>query len=406
MPWYLGVMLTVFIPLIVVNAYLVWKLAKAGSEQFDIPGRRLVYGLSVGLMILQFLPIAASLTYWISGRVGMQAFSGENRLIDILLVYPFWTTLIITIQTALLLLAWDIARIVATKLLRRPRQSWDAWNKRVTFGGTVVVVVYSIVTVVLQTTSPVIRRHDIPLPSRFSGLDGVRILHLSDVQGDGRTDREEVESFVRIANELKPDLVMNSGDIVTSGDAYIETTSAALGGLEARFGRFAAVGDHDIFSGNKQKVLASMRASNHTMLEDTSIVIHANNTAIALTFVTYTYPQKPEPGELDTLLTQSDSLYRILLVHQPAMPLVSMAAEKKVNLLLAGHTHGGGVAFGIPWLGKLAPASFETRYVSGLYRVEDMFVYVTNGLGFTLAPIRFNAPIEITLLTLRAGGIP
>jgi predicted MPP superfamily phosphohydrolase len=66
-----------------------------------------------------------------------------------------------------------------------------------------------------------------------------------------------------------------------------------------------------------------------------------------LSFVTYTYPQRPTAAKLDSVLALPDSVYRVLLVHQPAMPLVRQASEKGYNLFLAGHTHGGGVSFGL-----------------------------------------------------------
>jgi len=78
-----------------------------------------------------------------------------------------------------------------------------------------------------------------------------------------------------------------------------------------------------------------------------------------------------------------------------------LARNEGYNLLVAGHTHGGGVAFGIPGLFLWAPASFESSFVSGLFHLGSLDLIVTNGLGLTLAPVRFHAPAEIVLITLR-----
>jgi predicted MPP superfamily phosphohydrolase len=80
--------------------------------------------------------------------------------------------------------------------------------------------------------------------------------------------------------------------------------------------------------------------------------------------------------------------------------LVKHAEENDYDLFLAGHTHGGQIAFPLPGF-LLTGSSFETPYVSGFYRAGSMLVSVTNGLGLTLAPVRYNAPAEITLITLR-----
>ncbi len=402
MPWYLGVLLTVFVPLVILNTYVGVKVSRALTGAFALRPRRTALSIAGILVLLNSLPIVAFITYGVAGRPAMDAFAGENQLVDLILVYPFWATLVVIVQLAILLFIWDIIRFIAVKALKRPAAVLANANRKLTLGLAAAVILITLPTLYVQTNIPRINEQTIPIPSRFSDLDGLRILHISDVQGDGRTDKAQVEEFVRIGNELAPDLVMNSGDIVTTGDAYIDQTAEALGELRAPIGKFAAVGDHDIFSGNKQKVLQAVRAADHTMLEDTSIYMAYRQTTIGLTFVTYTYRQRPSDAALDTLLSLPDSVYRILLVHQPAMSLMERAVSREYDLVLAGHTHGGGVAFGLPGLGFLAPASFETRYVSGLFHEGSTYINVTTGLGFTLAPVRFNAPIEMSLLTLRA----
>jgi predicted MPP superfamily phosphohydrolase len=94
----------------------------------------------------------------------------------------------------------------------------------------------------------------------------------------------------------------------------------------------------------------------------------------------------------------SDGDLKILLVHQPAETLVEFSRRNGYDLFLAGHSHGGGVAFGIPGLFLLSPARLESRYVSGFYNGGSMLISVTNGIGMTLAPVRFHAQSEISVL--------
>jgi predicted MPP superfamily phosphohydrolase len=404
MPWFLSVLLTVFVPLVVVHTYVGIRLVRALVAWRSWPRRtvrRWVHGTQLALNLF---PVVALLTFWISGRQGMGVFNGESVVADLVLVYPFWFGLVIVAQVAFLLLIWDCARLLAIFVFRADRERWRRWNRNVLLIGSAAVALYTIPATIRHTFFPRVSRYDISVDERFRALDGLKILQISDVQGDGRTTSDRVRRFVQMGNDLGADLVINCGDFVTSGEKYISSTVAELTSLRGSVGTFAVVGDHDIFSGIKAMVLEEVRATGITMLEDTSIVIQHNGIGIALTFVTYTYPQRPDSLVLDRAMTLSDSLFRIVLVHQPAIPLVHKAAEKQYDLFLAGHTHGGGVAFGLPILGYIAPASFETRYVSGLYTVGKMIVSVTNGLGFTLAPIRYNAPIELTLLTLRATG--
>jgi predicted MPP superfamily phosphohydrolase len=79
---------------------------------------------------------------------------------------------------------------------------------------------------------------------------------------------------------------------------------------------------------------------------------------------------------------------------------VELAAERDYDLLVAGHTHGGQIVFPLPGF-LLTGSSFETKYVTGFYDVKSMMVSINNGLGLTLAPIRYLAPAEVTLIVLR-----
>jgi predicted MPP superfamily phosphohydrolase len=136
-------------------------------------------------------------------------------------------------------------------------------------------------------------------------------------------------------------------------------------------------------------------------VEDSTVFLTVRSTPVALTVVTYTYSQRPTRDRLLQASRGTDGAFEIFLVHQPAAALIDFARAKGYNLFLAGHTHGGGIAFGIPGLFLVAPATFESRFVSGFHKVGDMLVSVTNGLGFTLAPIRYHAPAEITVLQLK-----
>ncbi|MCU0452106.1 MAG: metallophosphoesterase [Bacteroidetes bacterium] len=397
------VQLTVFLPLVLLNIYAGGKLARALEAFARWPlsrARRIVYAV---LAVLNALPLVAFLVYWLQGRRAMLWFSGESLWVDAVLVYPFWTILVILVQLAIVFLAWDFVGLVL-RLIGKPDR--DAWRRRThafSVWAWIVVSVYSIATIIADTSQARVDRLDVVLPVEAASLDGFRILQISDVQGDGRTTERKISRFIEQALALEPDLVLNGGDIVTGGTDYIASTARLLGKLTAPYGHICAVGDHDIFS-DKSMVVTELRRNGIVVADDTSFVIDTDRGSIGLTLVTYTYRQRPDPATVDSLLNENGVPFRILLLHQPNKEIVENASADSIDLVLAGHTHGGGVAFGIPGIALLAPASFESPYVSGAYRVGHTVVNVTNGLGFTLAPIRFHAPLEMTLITLRAPG--
>lgn len=401
MPWMVMMQLTLFVPLLVLNIYAGGKLARALAA---IAGwslsnsRKAVFGV---LALLNALPPVAFLVYWTQGRRAMIAFSGESAWIDAILVYPFWTVLVILVQLTIIFLLWDIVSLVLRLVRRVDRDAWRRRTYAFTVWAWIVISVYSVATIIVETSSARVDRLDVVLPAEASSLDGFRILQISDVQGDGRTDTTKIRRFIEQARTLEPDVILNGGDIVTGGTDYIESTARMLGQLTAPYGHIMSVGDHDIFS-NKTMVVDALRRNGIVVADDTSFVLQTDRGAIGLTLVTYTYRQRATFSTVDSLLNGHRAPYRILLLHQPNREIVQNAAEDSVDLVLAGHTHGGGIAFGIPGLALLAPATFESPYVSGDYQVGRTVVNVTNGLGFTLAPIRFHAPLEMTLITLRA----
>jgi predicted MPP superfamily phosphohydrolase len=222
---------------------------------------------------------------------------------------------------------------------------------------------------------------------------------IADVQGDERTSPEYIRELVDKANSLQPDMILFGGDVVTSGSEYIESTIGVLSNLKARSAKIAVIGDHDMFSG-KQAIVEGMNRAGFVVLEDSSIKMTVNRTPVLVTGLVYTYRQRPSSDLLSKALDNRNDSYKILLVHQPREELVHYANERGYHLFTAGHTHGGAIAFGIPGIFLFAPSRFETKFFTGFYEVGGMLVSVTNGLGHTLAPIRFQAPAEITLVQL------
>ncbi len=400
MPWTLAFTLVVFAPLAGINIYVGRTLVRALTLLTSWNRKALGWIIVFLLIIVNLLPLVFLGAYLSAGRAAVPTFAGEVAAVDLFLTYPFWIALVISVQLFVLFGLIDIAGFV---LKRLAPSLMTSWNRRIPAAIVCVacaVSMYTVITVVRDTWTVRIVEQEVSLPPQFKSLSGFRIAQISDVQGDGRTTPEVLRDYVARVNSLRPDLVLFAGDIVTSGTRYIDSTAAILGDLSARYGSIAAIGDHDIFS-RKSMVLEALARAGVPVVEDSTLAIGPDSARIAITVVTYTYPQRPTNGRIAQIMSAEEDMYRILLVHQPAELLVDVAARRGYQLFLAGHTHGGGISFGIPGLFLIAPAIAESRYVSGFYRVGDLMVSVTNGLGFTLAPIRYHAPAEIVMITLR-----
>jgi predicted MPP superfamily phosphohydrolase len=400
MPWTLAFALVVFAPLAAIN-YYVWRKVFEALCDLTTWNTRKLRIVSVGLHVwVSLLPIVYITSYLIVGRSTISFFAGDSFVIDLLFSYPFWIALVILVQLFLLLALLDVLDILFLRLVPVLREWYRIRRSQIRIGLVVVISVYSIVAIVIDTWSVRIVEYEVTLPPEFRSLHGLRIAQISDVQGDGRTTASDLRGYVSKVNSLHPDIVFFAGDLVTSGTNYIDSTAGIMGGLQSRLGTIAAVGDHDMFS-NKVMVMDALSRSGIKIIEDSTIILNIDSTRVAVSVVTYTYSQRPTRERLERLPAGAADAYKILLVHQPAEAMVQFARQNGYNLFLAGHTHGGGLAFGIPGLFLFAPASFETNYMSGLFQVGQMSISVTNGLGMTLAPIRFNAPAEVTVINLR-----
>jgi predicted MPP superfamily phosphohydrolase len=245
-----------------------------------------------------------------------------------------------------------------------------------------------------------VRHVAFPLTGLPPDLDGFRIAQITDVHVDIRTNGEKLDRYIAAVNGESPDLIIFCGDLVSSGTEFVDQAASALGRLRATYGVFACLGDHDYFS-NPELVASRLQASDITVLRDESRVVKTGGSEVSLTGVTNVYRKPAWEGAVRTL---EEKRHRggldIFYTHQPSNWIVGSAAEAGYNLFLAGHTHGGQIAFPLPGF-ILTGSSFETHYVTGVFKQGNTWISICNGLGLTLAPIRYQAPAELTIIEVR-----
>ncbi|MBI3586717.1 MAG: hypothetical protein HY088_06275, partial [Ignavibacteriales bacterium] len=217
MPWILSFTLIIFTPLIAVYFYVGKKILHALVElkKWD---RKFVRSVITTICIVcNLLPVVFLFGYLILGRSVGVAFSGDNVLIDVFFVYPFWIALVIAVQLFLIFVVLDAIRFAFRFFVKKSEE-----NKRrgaiVTIASLLFICVYSGVVIFKDTWTVRVVEREIKLPSDFSSLDGIRIAQISDVQGDGRTTERVLENYVNRVNALQPDFIFFAGDVVTGGE--------------------------------------------------------------------------------------------------------------------------------------------------------------------------------------------
>ncbi len=322
-----------------------------------------------------------------------------NWFWDLLFVYPFWVGIIIVVELLPWLLAVDVLKLPFYPFVKRFRVTWLDIQSKVVLGMFLFLTVYVLLRVIVDTTRIRVSQVTLAYRNLPAALDGLKIVHISDLQADARTRKWRIVRYIKKANKLNPDLVFFTGDLVTSGIKYIEVGAQALGKLQTKYGAYACLGDHDYWS-NASKIAKSLETHGVKVFEDTNQFIRVGSDSLLVTFVTNVYSKRPTLDSLNYLMGQQPrGVLDIFVTHQPSETLVEQAAERGYHLFLTGHTHGGQVVFRPFGIALTAPR-FESPYYKGTYQVDRMFLSINHGLGLTLAPIRYRAPAEITCIKL------
>jgi len=342
-------------------------------------------------------PVVAAMLYAVGEP---QVYQRRSLLVDALLTYPFWIGVVFAVQLSLLLLLVDASRLALYAAYRKRKEKWLRAQAGVILVLTSVVALYCGFRVYSDTLRVRVRHVAFPVAGLPAELDGLKIAQISDVHVDIRTNGEKLRRYIDAANAESPDLIVFCGDLVSSGTGYIDQAASALGKLRAKYGVLACLGDHDYFS-DPEMVASRLEANGVSVLRDESRVIKAGQSEISLTGVTNVYRKPAIPARVQTLeQNRTQAGLDVFFTHQPSNWIVESAADAGYNLFLAGHTHGGQIAFPLPG-SILTGSSFETHYVTGVFRRGNTWINICNGLGLTLAPIRYQAPAELTLIEVR-----
>jgi predicted MPP superfamily phosphohydrolase len=237
-------------------------------------------------------------------------------------------------------------------------------------------------------------------------LDGLRIAVLSDIHvDDWFITEKKIRSIVERTNQLQPDLIVILGDYM-SGDGWVTTRvepevfGPMLKDLRAPLGVYSVLGNHDWWTGG-MRVRRGLEQNGIKVLENEAAQVDARGTSLWLVGFADLWTRPQRVNETVALVPEGQPL--IGLTHNPD---IFPHVPERVQLLVAGHTHGGQVRF--PIIGPVIESSdYGERWARGYVFDYNHHLYVTTGIGTSIMPVRFGLPPEIVLLTLRsASGSP
>ncbi len=237
--------------------------------------------------------------------------------------------------------------------------------------------------------------NDIHLPDLPDKLNGVKILHLSDLHIesiDGLVDK-----VIRTISSLQPDLTVITGDFRARTFGSVQPSLQMMSTIRQAIDGdcFAVLGNHD--SIRMVPALESMRIR---VLLNESETLTINKQSVSIIGVddpSHYQCDNPPLALAAANLPATKPELTIFLAHSP--DCIDEASQSDLNIYLCGHTHGGQICLpgGLPIHKGVGN---KRRYYSGSWKNASTSGYTSRGIGTSIAPARFNCPPEITLHTL------
>jgi uncharacterized protein len=238
-----------------------------------------------------------------------------------------------------------------------------------------------------------VTRHEVIVPDLPEVFQGYRIAFMTDTHVASFMRRNFYREIVGQSNRFDPDLVLFGGDFVTWNRHIPLMAELLITDLQARDGIYAVLGNHDYWA-DADSVIAALTARDVRFLVNRSVKIKRGQDAIHVVGIDEIYRGKPDYvaafGDVDR------NRPCIAVSHHP--DVVERLGERRVDLLLCGHTHGGQIR--APFFGAIViPSRHEGRYDEGFFRLQKVLMYVSRGVG-SIPPIRILCKPELALFTL------
>ncbi len=229
-------------------------------------------------------------------------------------------------------------------------------------------------------------------------LDGLKILHLSDSHLGLYRKLPDLEEILVKAENLRPDLVLITGDVADDLDLLGETLRL-ISSLKTTYGAYACLGNHEYYRGIN-RVLSIYDKSEVPLLRGSGTAIDVNGTSLYIGGADDPVVMGRDVSQIifKTVKNAIDNApfnsFKILMTHRPEG--FNAAVNQGIGLTLAGHTHGGQVGIG----GRsFFEAFMPERYLWGKYKNGGSQMYLSSGVGHWF-PFRLGCPPEAPVIKL------
>lgn len=221
---------------------------------------------------------------------------------------------------------------------------------------------------------------------KIEALKGRKIVFVSDFH-ISKYGKRRLKRIVKLINKQNPDIVLSGGDFIKGHDGKytlpIEEQAEILKTLNAPF--ITVLGNHDGWY-DKKKVTGVLQESGFTVLEN-------SNTELKDLYIAGVEDIQTGNPDINKALGGTKSPV-ILITHSPD---IYYDVKKPVDLILAGHTHGGQVSFP-PFGAPIVPSKYGSKFARRIIKETQNTMIITKGIGTSILPVRFCSMPEIVVI--------
>lgn len=269
--------------------------------------------------------------------------------------------------------------------------------KKILIGFITLIIIFILYGFLLNTQGFKVIEKKVEIDNLVTSFEGFKILQISDILIGSTKSVDDLEIIVDNINNLKPDIIVFTGDLVSSNyklnDDEISKLKKHLNNLDCTLYKYAVMGDND------QKIIETfqeiMKQSNFIILDNESnYIFYQDNKPIKITGIT----NLENISKALTIEDNLDTALNLVITHYP--DYADELSKENIDIILAGHSLKGQIR--IPFFGGILKKENASKYLDDYYLVNNTKLYVSGGLGTEKIQFRsFNKP-EINLYRLEA----
>lgn len=234
-------------------------------------------------------------------------------------------------------------------------------------------------------------------------LNNLQIAFISDIYFDEFFNEKRLENLTKEINDINPDIVIFLGDLVSDkssdlSEESIKILKKNLKKLTPKYGKFAVLGEADYSNEERLKNTKDILFNSDFQTLSNEMLKITKDSNQYFQLVGIDSPLNAKDDVDSAYKNVNKDIFTLTIMHTP--DTVKKLPQNKTDLAVAGHSRGGQIK--IPLLGQIYNQPLAEVYYSGLYRVGEINLFVTNGIGTSNKDVRIFAPAEIVVYTLQS----